>query len=53
MFPQPRKFGWYLVLAVLVLFAIKNPDGAAHLARMGGGLLSAAAGALSKIADAL
>ena len=52
-FPQPRRFGWYLVLVVLVLFAIKNPDGAAHMVRLGGGLLSAAAGALSKIADAI
>jgi hypothetical protein len=25
MFPQPRRFGWYLVLVVLVLFLIKNP----------------------------
>ena len=37
MFPQPRRFGWYLVLVVLVLFLIKNPAGAAHLARLGGG----------------
>jgi hypothetical protein len=53
MFPQPRRFGRYLILAVLVLFAIKNPEGAAHLARIGGGLVYQAAGALSKIAEAL
>ena len=53
MFPQPRRFVWYLALVVLVLFAIKDPDGAAHLARLGGGLLSGAAGALSKIAGAI
>jgi hypothetical protein len=49
MVSQPRSPGWYLVLIVLVLFAIKNPVGAAHLARVGGGLLSQAADALSKI----
>jgi hypothetical protein len=53
MFPQPRRFGWYLVLVVLVLFLIKNPAGAAHLARLGGGLLSQIAGALSKAANAI
>jgi hypothetical protein len=53
MYPQPRRYGWYLVLVVLVLFAIKNPVGAAHMARLGGGLLSAAAGALSKLADSI
>jgi hypothetical protein len=53
MFPQPRRFGWYLVLVVLVLFLIKNPVGAAHLARLGGGLLSQVAGALSKAASAI
>ena len=53
MFPQPRRFGWYLVLVVLVLFLIKNPTGAAHLVSLGGGLLSQIAGALSKAANAL
>ena len=53
MYPQPRRFGWYLVSAVLILFIVKNPDGAAHLVRLGGGLLSAAAGALSKLAGAI
>lgn len=48
MFRQPSRFAWYLVLVVLVLFFIKNPVGAAHLARLGGGLLSQIAGALSK-----
>ena len=53
MYPQPRRFGWYLVLIVLVLFLVKNPDGAAHLARLGGGLISEIAGALSKAANAI
>lgn len=53
MFPQPRRYGWYLVLVVLALFVIKNPDAAGHLARQCGGLLSAAAGALSKLAGSI
>ena len=50
MYPQSRRFGWYLVLFVLLLFVVKDPDGAVHLARLGGGLLSDAAGALAKLA---
>jgi len=53
MYPQSRRFAWYLVLIVLVLVVIKNPDGAAHLARLGGGLLSQIAGALARLAGAL
>jgi uncharacterized membrane protein len=44
---------WYLVLVVLMLFIIKNPAAAGHLALMFGHLLSEAAGALSKLAGAI
>ena len=48
MYPQQRRsFGWYLVLAGLVVFAIKDPAGAAYLARVGLELLSNAASWLS------
>src|ERR1022692_924771 len=53
MYPQSRKFGWYLVLFVLLLFVVKDPDGAVRLARLGGGLLSDAAGALARLAGAI
>jgi len=53
MFPQPRKFLWYLAFVVLFLFILKNPVAAGHLARQCGHLLSAAAGALSKMVGSL
>jgi hypothetical protein len=53
MYAQPRKFLWYLALIVLLLFAMKSPVVAGHLARMGGDLLSAAATALGKLVGAL
>ena len=49
MVTQPRSLGSYLVLTVLVLFAIKNPEAAAHLANMAGALVYQAAEAFSKI----
>jgi hypothetical protein len=49
MVTQPRSLGSYLVLTVLVLFAIKNPVAAANLARMAGALVYQAAEAFSKI----
>ena len=51
--PQPRRFLWYLGLIVLVLFVFKSPVLAGHLAHTGGEMLSAAAGALAKLARAL
>jgi hypothetical protein len=51
MYPQPRRFLWYLVVLVLVVFVVKDPHAAGHLARVFGGWLSSAAGALSKMAD--
>jgi hypothetical protein len=53
MYSQPRKILWYLALIVLLLFALKAPVVAGHLARMGGDLLSSAAGSLSKLVGAL
>ena len=49
MVTQPRSLGSYLVLTVLVLFAIKNPVAAEHIARMAGALVYQAAEAFSKI----
>jgi hypothetical protein len=49
MYSQPKRFLWYLALVVLFLFVLKSPVAAGHLAHMGGELLSAAAGALSKL----
>jgi hypothetical protein len=48
MFPQPKKFGRYIVLAVIVLFIFKDPTGAAHLAHQGVGLISQGADAAGK-----
>jgi hypothetical protein len=53
MFPQPRKFGRYVVLAVFALFVFKNSTAAAHLVHTAGGLLSRGADALSKFAGAV
>jgi hypothetical protein len=39
----------HLAVVVLVIFAIKDPSGAAFLARAGLGLLSDAAGGLAKL----
>lgn len=47
MYPQRRSFVWYLVLAGLVVFAIKDPTGAAYLARLGLDVLSNGASWLS------
>ena len=49
MVTQTRSLGSYLILTVLVLFAIKNPVAAANLARMAGALVYQAAEAFSKI----
>lgn len=51
--PQPRRFLWYLGLIVLVLFIFKSPVVAAHFAVLSAQTLSAAAGALAKLASAL
>jgi hypothetical protein len=53
MYPQPRRFLWYLGLIVLVVFIFKSPVIAGHVAHAGGELLSAAAGALAKLVGAL
>jgi hypothetical protein len=53
MYPHPKGFRWYLALAVLFLFVLKSPVVAGHLAHSGGELLSATAGALSKLVRAM
>jgi hypothetical protein len=52
-YPQPRRFLWYLAFIVLFLFVLKSPVLAGHLVRQSGDLLSDAAGALSKLARSL
>jgi hypothetical protein len=49
MYPQRRSFVWYLALGGLVLFAIKDPSGAAYLAHAGLGLLSNIASGLASL----
>jgi hypothetical protein len=53
MYSPSRKFLWYLVLIVLLVFVFKSPVIAGHLAKMGGELLSAAAGTLAKLVRAI
>jgi hypothetical protein len=53
MYPQPRRFLWYLGLIVLVLFIVKSPVIAGHLAHSGGEMLSAAAGVLARLVRAV
>lgn len=36
MFPQPKKYGRYVALAVFLLFAYKNPQAAADLTQQAG-----------------
>jgi hypothetical protein len=48
-YPQRRSWLWYVVVAVLVLFVIKDPSGAAYLARAGLGLLSDVASGLASL----
>jgi hypothetical protein len=52
MYPQRRSFLWYLIIAGLVVFSIKDPSGAAFLARAGLTLLSDVASGLSKLVSA-
>ena len=53
MFPQPKKYGRYVVLAIFVLFAYKNPTTAAQLVNQAGGVLMTAADAAGKFVSAL
>ena len=51
MYAQPRRsFLWYLVLLLLVLFIVKDPVQAGHMARACGGVL---ADTLSKLARSI
>lgn len=53
MYPHPRRYLWYLVALVLIMFALRNPDSAAHLARHLAALLSLGLRALWKLAGVL
>ncbi|MBC6461468.1 hypothetical protein [Actinomadura sp. HBU206391] len=53
MFPQPKKYGRYVVLAIALLFTFKNPEAAAQMVTNGGDLLMQAADAAGKFANAL
>lgn len=48
-----RKLIRYLVIAVLVLWVVKDPSGAAHLAHQSMAALAAAAHSLSAVAAGL
>ena len=52
MFPQPKKYGRYVAIAVFVLFAYKNPQAAAHLVQQAGAILMQIADQLGKFAAA-
>jgi hypothetical protein len=50
MYPHPRR---YLVALLLIMFALRNPDAAAHLARHLATLLALCVRALWKLAGVL
>lgn len=52
MFPQPKKYGRYIALAVFALFAYKNPEAAAHLVQQAGAILMQITDQLGKFAAA-
>jgi len=47
--PRPRRYLWYPVMIVLLLFALKDPTGAGYLAHGIWDALSGAADASSKL----
>ena len=49
MYPQRRSILWPLAVVVLVIFAIKDPSGAAFLAHAGLDLLSDVASGLARL----
>ena len=53
MFPQPKKYGRYIALAVFVLFAYKNPEAAADLVQQASATLMRIADQLGKFVAAL
>jgi hypothetical protein len=48
MLMQPRRFGRWVVLAIVVIFVFKAPDQAAHLAQQLWGLSGQAIGSLAR-----
>ncbi|MGH3341570.1 MAG: hypothetical protein ACRDPK_01565 [Carbonactinosporaceae bacterium] len=53
MFPQPRKFLRYVVLAVAVLFVVRAPEEAAHVVAQGFGVAGQAMEAFDRFVGAL
>lgn len=53
MYPRPRRYLWYLAGLVLILFALRNPVPAAHLAAHCAIWLGRGIRALWKLAGAL
>ncbi|MGH3326798.1 MAG: hypothetical protein ACRDPT_03200 [Streptomycetales bacterium] len=52
-FPQPRKFLRYVVLAVAVLFVVRAPEEAAHMVVEGFGVAGQAMDAFDRFVGAL
>lgn len=52
-FEQPKHWGRWAFLAIVVLFVFKNPTAAAQMANHAAGALSQGADALSKFTSAL
>lgn len=50
---QPRKWGRYVLLAIVAVFVFKSPAQAAHMADGAWSLISQGADAVSRFASAL
>ena len=50
---QPRRWGRWVVLAIAVVFVVKNPDQAAHMAHSAWSLIGQAADSFSRFASGL
>jgi hypothetical protein len=53
MFVQPKKYGRYVLLVVVLIFVFKSPEQAAQLANRGADLLVEGADAVSRFASGL
>ena len=49
MYPRPRRYLWYPVMIVLLLFVLKDPSGAGHMAHGIWDVLVQAADVLAKL----
>lgn len=52
-FEQPKQWGRWVALAIVLIFVFKNPAAAAHMANHAAGLIGQGADALSKFTSAL